>query len=409
MNMINKISRIPGFVIAYIRLCLAWIVVHSVCRKLLDQEIWLIGEKKNEARDNGYHFMNYMMREHPDVSAYYIIVKGSPDVSRLPGDRIIYYMSFKHLLYYVAAKYCVGGQLHANKPYASYYRLRNRFVRHDQKTIFIGHGIKKDDLDNHYDYRKSGYSLMTTGARPEYEHYKARYSIPDDKIALTGLCRYDKLYRTMKTSCTEKIILIMPTFRSWLRTSDSMKKRASAEEEQTFLKSEYYSAFMSLLNDKRMTQWARDNGYKIIFYLHFSFQPYAYLFEENLEADIKDIVIVAKRSEYDVQDLLIRSSFLITDYSSVFFDFAYMHKPVVYYQFDATEFRKKHYKEGYFSYKRDGFGPVYDRSEDVVDYCLDRMNDGSHVDTNYAAKIDGFFLTPDDRNCQRVYEAIRNL
>ena len=69
-------------------------------------------------------------------------------------------------------------------------------------------------------------------------------------------------------------------------------------------------------------------------------------------------IIIAHKDDYDVQDLLIRSSVLVTDYSSVFFDFAYMGKPVIYYQFDEDEFRKNHYQEGYFSYREHGFGRV---------------------------------------------------
>ena len=77
----------------------------------------------------------------------------------------------------------------------------------------------------------------------------------------------------------------------------------------------------------------------------------------------KDIII-ADKDTFDVQDLLIRSQILITDYSSVFFDFAYMKKPEIFFQFDNERYRNSHYKEGYFSYELDGFGKVtYNRDE----------------------------------------------
>ena len=46
-------------------------------------------------------------------------------------------------------------------------------------------------------------------------------------------------------------------------------------------------------------------------------------------------IIPASWREYDVQDLLMRCSLLITDYSSVFFDAGYMEKPVIYVSNDA--------------------------------------------------------------------------
>ena len=57
---------------------------------------------------------------------------------------------------------------------------------------------------------------------------------------------------------------------------------------------------------------------------------------------------------------------LVTDYSSVFFDVAFLRKPVVYYQFDEEEFRKYHYQKGYFDFRRDGFGPVCTTQEALL-------------------------------------------
>ena len=50
---------------------------------------------------------------------------------------------------------------------------------------------------------------------------------------------------------------------------------------------------------------------------------------------------------------------MITDYSSVAFEMAYLKKAVLYYQFDEEEFFSgKHWQKGYFDYRKDGFGAV---------------------------------------------------
>ena len=41
---------------------------------------------------------------------------------------------------------------------------------------------------------------------------------------------------------------------------------------------------------------------------------------------------------------------LITDYSSIFFDFGYLNKPVIYSHFDYNEYRANHFRKGYFDY-----------------------------------------------------------
>src|SRR5699024_2823222 len=45
--------------------------------------------------------------------------------------------------------------------------------------------------------------------------------------------------------------------------------------------------------------------------------------------------------EKTVQELLIEHDILITDYSSVSFDFSYMKKPVIFFHFDVDKFFKK--------------------------------------------------------------------
>ena len=49
---------------------------------------------------------------------------------------------------------------------------------------------------------------------------------------------------------------------------------------------------------------------------------------------------------------------MVTDYSSVAFDFAYLKKPVLYFQFDQADFFGGQYGHGYYDYAKDGFGEV---------------------------------------------------
>ena len=80
-------------------------------------------------------------------------------------------------------------------------------------------------------------------------------------------------------------------------------------------------------------------------------------------------IILADFDHFDVQTLLKESKLLVTDYSSVFFDFAYMQKASIYYQFDSADFHGKHYQKGYFNYREMGFGPVVE-TEDLLIKCI---------------------------------------
>ena len=100
---------------------------------------------------------------------------------------------------------------------------------------------------------------------------------------------------------------------------------------------------------------------------------------------------------------------LITDYSSVFFDFAYLQKPVIFYQFDAPRFRREHYPAGDFDFTRDAFGPVAATEAEMLGALETVLEAGCVLPEEYRSRVSRFFAYHDDQNCARSYEAIRNL
>ena len=97
----------------------------------------------------------------------------------------------------------------------------------------------------------------------------------------------------------------------------------------------------------------------------------------------------------DYQKEFVEGALLVTDYSSVAFDFAYLKKPVVYSQFDKEEFYKKHtYSEGYFSYENDGFGPVCTDLKSTVKAIVDEINNSCENNEKYLARIEKFYPLP---------------
>lgn len=61
-----------------LKLLAAAVIVRLFRRDLLRKNLWLIQEKRTEARDNGYHLYVYVREKHPEIPAYYAIVKGAP-------------------------------------------------------------------------------------------------------------------------------------------------------------------------------------------------------------------------------------------------------------------------------------------------------------------------------------------
>ena len=381
-----------------IKASIAWIMVAFIGNKLREKEIWLFEEKRTEARDNAYHLYIYIKKHHPEINAFYVIKKGTADEKKIndyktsiPADTI------KHYLYWMVSKYSISSQPYGAAPNPrEWIQSHLKLCRKDQKVVFLQHGIIINKLPG-LDYLLTGFDLFTCSAIPEYAYIHQGLHYPEGKVQLVGMCRFDNL----NSFDMHKIVLIMPTFRRWLASAHT-DKDATEDEMKHFIESNYYYRYSELLNNDKLQQEAKENGYRIIFYMHYALQSYTRAFA----AYNNQIVMIADREKYDVQQLLKDSAVLVTDYSSVFFDFAYMEKPEVFYQFDEEQFRGEHYQQGYFDYRRDGFGPVFTDSDELVDYLIVLMKNGCTNKPEYIKRIQSFFPYRDSENCVRTYNAI---
>jgi len=100
----------------------------------------------------------------------------------------------------------------------------------------------------------------------------------------------------------------------------------------------------------------------------------------------RNIIDITKDVQ-DIQDLLVHVDILITDYSSVFFDFALCNKPLIFYPYDFDEYIKNS-RDMYFEYFEEFPGPfVY--NEDELLECIKSIDDAVH-ETKYQTKYETF-------------------
>lgn len=389
MNIVNKLKKIRVIdIIGMIKL----IASYPFGRILRNRysNIWLITERPNDARDNGYYLFKYIRENHKDDNVYYAINSNSKDFAKIEKlGQWIEFGSFKHFVYYWAAKYNISSQIGTGEPSDRICLNLEKLGIIKNNKIFLQHGVIKDIL-NFALYKNCKVNTFICSSKNEYEFVKNEFGYPEGSIKCLGLCRFDGLH---KVKVNEKQILIMPTWRTWL---DEIK---CSEE---FVKSEYFNTYMSLLNNDILIEFIERENLKIIFYPHDNMQKYINEFVSKSEQ-----IIIANKKDFDVQNLLKESSLLITDYSSVFFDFAYMKKPILYYHFDIKKYRENHYREGYFSYYRDGFGPVINEEGILVEDIKKLYKNKWISDTVYSIRGDKFFQLKDNSNCERTYKSIK--
>ena len=261
------------------------------------------------------------------------------------------------------------------------------------KFVFLQHGIIKDDLSRGLNRSHKNIKGFVTSCVAEYNSVinTPSYLYKPEDIWLTGLPRYDYLYHA-----EEKSIVIMPTWRRDL-FGDFHPEDSRWDLLDGFKESDYYQFYNNLLKNPRLLDACSEHGYAINFVPHPVFFPYMDQF------DIQPPVKVWG-SDVCYRDMFAKNKLLLTDYSSVAFDFAYLRKPVLYAHFDTN-----HYAEGYFDYERDGFGEVSYDVESTVDNIISYLKMDCALKDCYRTRIDSFFAFNDTNSCQRILEKMLSL
>ena len=349
-----------------------------------NKKIWIVMDRTDMADDNAEHFYRYACKMDDGIDKYFTISEDSKDFYRLNKtfDNVIPYYSIKQRLLYIFADKIVSSQVddeNVNPFFGKHIQLYSGIANADK--IFLQHGVIKDDMSNWLRKYDKNVQLLVTTADIEAESFKKyEYNYRDGIVQVLGLPRYDNL----KNNANMKQILIMPSWRRSLIHLDNAQ----------IAKSQYFLKFNSLINNERLINIAKEKGYKIIFKPHPNTFKFIELFDKN------DYVIIDNDSKY--QDLFNNSSLMITDYSSLAFDFAYIKKPLMYYQYGDDY----HFGDNFFDYETMGFGEVVKEEDKLVDLIEDYLNNNCEMKKVYLERANNFYRYNDKNNCKRVYDAI---
>lgn len=204
-----------------------------------------------------------------------------------------------------------------------------------KKTLYINtwHGspIKKmgTDIDsNNQSFKSRGSSLVDyMNAQSDFEAdiFSRCFGIPRDHFLEVGLPRNDELadYSSERKNAIKNklgidenktVILYCPTFRE-------------------YEKDENYGVV--LVPPMDLVKWEKELGddYVLLFRAHY---------EVSKVMDIKETVFVRNMTDYpSLNDLMIASDILISDYSSVFFDYSVMNKAMIHFTYDYEKYSEK--------------------------------------------------------------------
>ncbi|GEM05265.1 minor teichoic acid biosynthesis protein GgaB [Halolactibacillus miurensis] len=373
-------------------------LLYFVLKTIYKKPIYLYMDRIDKADDNAEVLYKYASKHDKTVNHKFILDKRSEDYERMKehGD-VIPFGSYKHKLNLLLSDKFISS--HADEILLNPFRSMKMFYK-DLITydfVFLQHGVIQNDLSDWlYKYQKN-IKLFTTTSRKEYESILASdYGYSDKEVKLLGLPRHDRLHTK-----SDKVILVMPTWRKKL--SSQLNDNFIREYNPNFKQSEYFKHYNSLLNSQLLIQSLLKFKYKIKFVIHPALKEQIRDFDDN------ECVELINPDDISYADLFNSSKHLITDYSSVAFDFAYTRKSISYFQFDQTEFFKDHFSAGYFKYETMGLGPVIKNNDELIHYLVNMMQKDFILEEPYLSRVNEFFEFNDQNNCKRNYEAIKNM
>lgn len=361
--------------------------------KIFIRGFWLVCEDENEARDNGYWFFKWVRENKPEQKIAYAINKRAEDYDRIKDiGKTVSYGSMAHWFWYIVADKNISSQKGGKPNAALCYLFEVVFGIRKNNRIFLQHGITINKGEWLF-YPNTNMRLFITAAKQEHAFILANFGYPEENVKLLGFCRFDNLH---DAEIDKDLILVMPTWRNWLG-------RESVENaHMDFMQTEYCKRWNEFLQSEEIAKLLEKYDKKVLFFPHRNMQKFISCFSSNCNR-----IEIADGKKYEIQSLLKKAALMITDYSSVFFDFAYMRKPVIFYQFDEKEFREKQYAEGYLNYHDTILGEWTDNLQELWGVLEKKIKeDFPRLNQEIITEVFPYY---DTDNCKRTYEAICNL
>lgn len=297
--------------------------------------------------------------------------------------RMLSYRSLKHRFYLLFADYIITSHPDNDIIYPFWGNYPHLAGLAKSKTVFLQHGVTKDDISDWLNkYDKRIFLIVTVSEKEREAFLNPKYGYNEEFVQVLGFPRFDFLEKLED----KRQIVFMP---SWRRQYDQLK-------EDEFVQTPYFKAINDVLNDKELLEFIKSKNYKLVFKPHRNILKFINAFNIPQEVQLGN--------DISYNEIFNHASLMITDYSSVAFDFAYLKKPLIYYHSDNDY----HFDvdKSYFKYDTMGFGPVCKTHDALKAEIINSIENKCQMEEKYVKRVDGFFKYIDKNNSERVIDAI---
>jgi CDP-glycerol glycerophosphotransferase (TagB/SpsB family) len=239
-------------------------------------------------------------------------------------------------------------------------------------------GLKKLRSD-YYTIHKINCDLTCAVSEFEKDIKVNKCGADEKTVYITGLARNDNLfYNETKTND----ILFFPTW------------RAEIESESLIENTDYYKESISILNSEKLNTILNKYNSKLYY------KPHIRMKNINFINTVDNVILCGK--DENLTSIIKKTRILITDYSSVAWDYIYTNRHVIFHQFDLHKYVEN---PGMYIEKDD---IIFSRRTFDLDMLINEIEYqlSSSNNCNYDNK---YFAYRDHQNCERIYKQIKKL
>ncbi|MBQ6622421.1 MAG: CDP-glycerol glycerophosphotransferase family protein [Mogibacterium sp.] len=227
------------------------------------------------------------------------------------------------------------------------------------------------------------YDLVSVSAPAIEPLYAQAFDLPVDRVRALGVPRTDLLFRQEYAEAAKekiygrypelrgkRVVLYAPTFRNY-----------NKDEKHMFTPDLDFSRLEEALGDDQV----------------FIICPHPIITSEILTNDYKNIKIIRDISTNEMMQV---ADLMVTDYSSVIFEFSLLRKPMAFFCYDYDYYNR----DFYLDYETELPGPLFKEQDGFIEY----IREGRYVpDERMDAFVEKFMSACDGHSSERIAEVIK--
>lgn len=287
----------------------------------------------------------------------------------IEGARVIKYRSLEYFYYLAKSKiwisncklpsYCLKKkkQIYIQTWHGTPLKRLAHDIDVKESQTFYRSKMSKNEMVKSYDDDSKQYNYLISPNSFTTEKYQSCFKVDPEIIKEFGYPRNDFLVNLHQEQIDElkeklglpkdkKIILYAPTWRdnSYNNKGYTFELQCDFKKWQHYLSKDYVVIFKPhyLISNKFNNK---------------DFKDFLYLFDANI----------------DINELYAVSDLLITDYSSVFFDYSILDRPILFYMYDLEEYRDN-LRGFYLDIEKDLPGQVVRHEEELFKIIINDMH-----------------------------------